>query len=495
MIIFLDNYFFIWYYNNVRRLRLMENIIINIHEDNLSIFNEKLADLNAKFSKKGLPLINCSMEQKEMEHVDEWTKEKFSYTMYVATLSSDFNQTNLSGVDVEFEGVVSLVEGNENDKVYTFKNINYSSLLANCSCDKCHKKIGRNKYLVFSKVGKEVETRDDLVVLGTSCAKDYFPFSVESYFGFLESAFEELGSYDEFSGSFGNCVSHYHSLRSIHNAMCAVSENYKIYKKEGVTKSDVFGWMNNDKINKFDRYRDVFPMPTSPVSFEDIISWVDEMYNKDDLFGDFNYNARSVFYKTLDDGTRELRHEIHDRFVGIAVYAFFSAKQNHDKMVAKKIAEEERAKANAEVTYYGNVGDKFEHEMTFEKIFGFETMYGYQYILLFHDEENHVFKWSSSRGTYQCWCKTNGRDGFLEYEVGKKYILKGTIKAHEEYRNVKQTVITRCKVLKDEYESHVFSKKEIEKIMESKESVENTVPYEDPFDTLMEAMDSVEQSA
>ena len=88
----------------------MENIVINIHEDNLSIFNEKLKELNEKFTKKGLPLINCSMEQKVMEHVDEWTKEKFSYTMYVATLSSDFNNTNLSGVDVEFEGVVSLIE-------------------------------------------------------------------------------------------------------------------------------------------------------------------------------------------------------------------------------------------------------------------------------------------------------------------------------------------------------------------------------------------------
>ena len=80
LIIFLDNYFLICYYNNVRRLRLMENIVIRIHKDNLSIFNEKLKELNSKFSKKGLPLINCSMEQKEMFHVDEWTKEKTPYT-------------------------------------------------------------------------------------------------------------------------------------------------------------------------------------------------------------------------------------------------------------------------------------------------------------------------------------------------------------------------------------------------------------------------------
>ena len=473
----------------------MENIVIRIHEDNLSIFNEKLADLNKKFAKKGLPLINCSMEKTEMEHVDEWSKEKTPYTLYVATLSSDFNQTNLSGVDVEFEGVVSLVEGNENDKIFTFKNINYSSLLANCSCDKCHKKIGRNKYLVFSKVGKEVETRDDLIVLGTSCAKDYFPFSVESYFGFLESAFEELGSYDEFNGSFGGCSSHYHTLSAIYDATLACTSNLKCYEKEGVTKCNVLGWLNNLKMDKCTYYRDAYPMPSNPIPFEDVISWIKDMYDTDEFVSDFHTNARSVFFKTLDDGTREMRNEINEKYMGIAVYAFFSAKQNHDKMVAKKIAEEERAKANAEVEYYGAVGDKFELTLTFDKSFCFEGAYGFTYIHLFHDDENHVFAWSSSNGTYQCWCKTNGKDGFLEYEVGKKYILKGTIKAHKEYRNVKQTVITRCKVLKDEYESHVFNKKEIEKVVKSKESTENVVSYVDPFDTLMETMASVEQSA
>ena len=441
----------------------MENIVIRIHEDNLTIFNEKLADLNAKFSKKGLPLINCSMEKTEMYHVDEWTKEKTPYILYVVTLSSDFNNTNLSGVDVEFEGVVSLIEKEENSKVYTFKNINYSSLLANCSCDKCHKKIGRNKYLVFSKIGKEVETRDDLVVLGTSCAKDYFPFSVESYFGFLESAFEELGSYDEFSGSFGNCASHYHTLHAIFNATCAVTNNFVVYDKDGVTKSNVFGWMKNDKITKFDYYRDVYPMPNNPVNFEDIKSWTDAMFNKDYVDSDFALNARSALYKTLDDGTRELRNEIHEKYVGIAVYAMFSAKQNHDKELAKKVAEEKRIAENAKVEYYGAVGDKFEHEMTFEKIFGFDTMYGYQYILLFRDADNHVFKWSTSSSTYKAWSTISGKEGFVEYEIGKKYLIKGSIKSHEEYKSCKQTVITRCKVLKDEYESHVFSKKEIEK--------------------------------
>ena len=471
----------------------MENIVIRIHEDNLSIFNEKLKELNSKFSKKGLPLINCSMEQKEMFHVDEWSKEKTPYTLYVATLSSDFNQTNLSGVDVEFEGVVSLVEGNENDKIFTFKNINYSSLIANCSCDKCHKKIGRNKYLVFSKVGKEVETRDDLVVLGTSCAKDYFPFSVESYFGFLESAFEELGSYDEFSGSLGGCSSHYHTLSAIYDATLACTSNLKFYEKEGVTKCNVLGWLNNLKMDKYTYYRDAYPMPSNPIPFEDVISWIKDMYDTDEFVSDFHTNARSVFFKTLDDGTREMRNEINEKYMGIAVYAFFSAKQNHDKMVAKKIAEEECAKANAEVEYYGAVGDKFELTLTFDKSFGFEGAYGFTYIHLFHDDENHLFKWSSSNGTYKVeYDKTADFGGVehCEFEVGHKYLMKGTVKAHNEYKNVKQTVITRCKVLDD----FINRKVEVKENLKG-DTVARVVEYEDPFDTFMEVMASVEQSA
>ena len=471
----------------------MENIIINVHEDNLSIFNEKLKELNEKFSKKGLPLINCSMEEKEMFRVDEWTKEKTPYTLYVATLSSDFNNTNLSGIDVEFEGVVSLVEGNENDKIFTFKNINYSNLLANCSCDKCHKKIGRNKYLVFSKVGKEVETRDDLVVLGTSCAKDYFPFTIESYFGYLESAFEELGSYDEFNGSFGGCSSHYHTLSAIYYATLACSDNLKCYEKEGVTKGNVLGWLNNLKMDKYTYYRDAYPIPSNPIPFEDVISWVKDMYDTDEFVSDFHTNARSVFFKTLDDGTREMRNEINEKYMGIAVYAFFSAKQNHDKMVAKKIAEEKRAKANAEVEYYGAVGDKFELTLTFDKSFCFEGAYGFTYIHLFHDDENHIFAWSSSNGNYKVEYAKNvtwGGIEYVEYEVGHKYLIKGSIKDHREYRNVKQTVITRCKVLDDFIERKVEIKENLKG-----DTVAKVVDYVDPFDTLMETMASVEQSA
>jgi hypothetical protein len=51
------------------------------------------------------------------------------------------------------------------------------------------------------------------------------------------------------------------------------------------------------------------------------------------------------------------------------------------------------------------------------------------------DQAGHVFKWfSSSRA--------------LGDEVtGKPVVIKGTVKGHELYNEVKQTMLTRCKVV------------------------------------------------
>ena len=227
----------------------------------------------------------------------------------------------------------------------------------------------------------------------------------------------------------------------------------------------------------------------------EIKEWISESFNKgnDEIRNDFEMNARTTFYKTLDDGTRELRDRIPNKFLGIAIYGFISAKKNHDRLVEKKIAEEKRAIENAKVEYYGNVGDKFERVLTFDKTFGFEGAYGFTYIHLFHDDENHVFAWSSSNGNYKVEYAKNvtwGGIEHLEYEVGHKYLIKGSIKDHREYRNVKQTVITRCKVLDDFIERKVEVKENLKG-----DTVAKVVDYVDPFDTLMEAMESVEQSA
>lgn len=464
----------------------MKKFTVRVHYSNLELFRTRVSEINEKFSKKNLPLVTWAILIDDVEdHV------------YTIIAKSEFEQNNLSGVDVKFEGVVSLIDCNENDKIYTFDNPLITRLVsADCRCDKCQKKIGRAKYIVFSKTD-DVQTRDDLIVLGTTCSKEYFPFDVESYFYGLELAFDELASlYDEERGSCSFRATTT-DFDDVYYGTVACSDNLKVYTKENrQTRSLVDGWINDEKMWKNGpTYREYYPIPTTAISIEEMKEWINEAFNKDDseIRSDFEFNARTTFFATADNGTRTLRDRIPNKYRGIAIYGFFSAKQNHDKMVAKKIAEEKRAIENAKVEYYGNVGDKFELTLTFDKSFGFEGAYGFTYIHLFHDDENHVFAWSSSNGNYKVEYAKNvtwGGIEYVEYEVGHKYLIKGSIKDHREYRNVKQTVITRCKVLDDFIERKVEVKENL-----NGDTVARVVEYEDPFDTLMGTMDSVEQSA
>lgn len=82
--------------------------------------------------------------------------------------------------------------------------------------------------------------------------------------------------------------------------------------------------------------------------------------------------------------------------------------------------------------YIGNEGDKIEIELVLDKVRGFNSVYGYTHIYCFK-AGNDVVVWKTQKG--------------LDLEEGGKVTVKATIKEHSEYDGVKQTVITRAKVL------------------------------------------------
>lgn len=85
--------------------------------------------------------------------------------------------------------------------------------------------------------------------------------------------------------------------------------------------------------------------------------------------------------------------------------------------------------------YVGVVGDRYHNlVVTIKNKFWYDTQWGSNCIIIMTDEEGHEFKWNSSCG--------------MEAQKGETVTIKGTIKAHEEYNGVKQTVLTRCKEVK-----------------------------------------------
>ena len=83
----------------------------------------------------------------------------------------------------------------------------------------------------------------------------------------------------------------------------------------------------------------------------------------------------------------------------------------------------------------GTVGKREVFKCALEFVTGYETDYGYTTVLKFREE---------STGALLVWKSTN--TGCTREDVGKKYAVKGTVKAHGEYNGAKQTMISRCVV-------------------------------------------------
>ena len=111
-------------------------------------------------------------------------------------------------------------------------------------------------------------------------------------------------------------------------------------------------------------------------------------------------------------------------------------KSGYMNQLLADVQEKERQAQAEKSSYFGNVGDKVDGlEVTFKNVFFYETQFGGMCIYIFEDADGHQFKWNTS----------SGFGTSLEKE--EVITIKGTIKEHSEYNGIKQTVLTRCKLV------------------------------------------------
>ena len=113
------------------------------------------------------------------------------------------------------------------------------------------------------------------------------------------------------------------------------------------------------------------------------------------------------------------------------------AKEDAERIVRE--AEEQRIKEQKAISQHvGQIGDKIDLDVTFEKCAWFEipSFRG------FGTETMHIYTFRDGQGDALIWKTSKGMD----LEKGEALHLTGTIKDHSEYDEEKQTVLTRCKV-------------------------------------------------
>jgi hypothetical protein len=112
--------------------------------------------------------------------------------------------------------------------------------------------------------------------------------------------------------------------------------------------------------------------------------------------------------------------------------------------VDKKLGEEVNEYVKAQIKkslpeqkeseHVGEVGKRQDFELTILSSFEIETQFGWSCINTLKDDEGNKFVWKTQHDLVY----THGK--------GETIKLKGTVKEHSEYREEKQTILTRCKI-------------------------------------------------
>lgn len=125
---------------------------------------------------------------------------------------------------------------------------------------------------------------------------------------------------------------------------------------------------------------------------------------------------------------------------------------------AERLAEIERNRGQ----FIGNVGDKLTLTVTLCKKFDYETRYGWMtqyvsgYVFKTDDGNTVVYKTTGNPLGYDYELPADADEWHHRDEQGRKWdwmpmqegervTIRGTVKEHQEYRNVNQTILTRVK--------------------------------------------------
>lgn len=373
---------------------------------------EKMEYYNNRFAKKKFGTLTVKYSEpyiEEKDHrkiqfvdVEVYGKYKIPGWEFVASLEwiSDTNSNIIKKVDSDIEVP--------------------REYLTSTKCDHCHS----NRMRKYTVVLYNEETKEFKQV-GRSCVKDYIGANVEDYLSYLsifDNMYDWLNSLpkegrnkqdnifkvDEVLEQTIEEVNHcgYVSQTTIQN--WNDSHPYEDYCPLEKTSSQIFKIMNEVTgygTNELVRPKYEITLETI-AKVKEIKDFISNLEDKDD----YTHNIKTLLQTEYID----------NKNLGLVVSSVgYYLRETELKNIQKE-------ESNSE--YIGNIGDKIEFTSDVTTISSYYTEYGITYIYKFIVKGNIII-----------WRTNKKLDGVLT--------IRGTIKEHSEYKGVKQTIITRGKVI------------------------------------------------
>jgi hypothetical protein len=378
-----------------------------IPQSRVGELKEKVAKLNKKAAKIGVTPI--TVEMTGLSRRDEYRLDEFGpkhVTMMVEII--------MEGETPKYEGwkLLAVLMHDPNLESNIVKTVPGEAIPEGYRtrpgvCDHCgYKRIRKETFVVQHEGG-------DIKQVGRQCVADFLGHGDPRRFIKTYEWFDEaMGWGREYSG-----------LRD-------ERENYSLVSFLAMTNAVIrkFGWVSGKK-----SYEEGVTSTATEVitQFGDrrTMREEDKVRPTDD---DVEYAEKVIQWAQGINAVTEYEHNL--KTIADCQYVIRKTQGYAASMImAFKIATEPKNRERKVSDYYGTVGQKIVNlPLNFIREYSFETMYGVTHLQKFNDDNGNLFVWGASR--------------WQDLEEGKKYLVSGTIKAHKDYKGIKQTVITRCKV-------------------------------------------------
>lgn len=297
------------------------------------------------------------------------------------------------------------------------------------TCQHCNRVRSRKETYIVRN-----EESGEFIQVGRSCLRDYTGGMDAEFAAAYLSVFQELEedeNVDRSSFNFAGRCSYFSTKEILRYAIEAVRcfGYSKTYFEDGTPNPDstrnivldcVLG-THGDMVPAFEELRRL-PEYMFDVDSEEVQKKADRIIS---YFQDDSFRPNSSYEVTLKTISNM-------ECVSVKEFGYVVSMVSYYKRVQDKLRRDaEQAIEQSKSQYIGNVGDKVEVDLKdAELVTCFENVYGITFLYRMHDNEGNVLTWFAS--------SSQNLDEFNH--------IKGTIKKHEEYKGVKQTILTRCRI-------------------------------------------------
>lgn len=392
-----------------------------IYEDYFINVEKKLKRIGKKCEKHGNPFTFNVIGTEIKEVVDRETQEKRHYKFVVIEVEGTAKINDYECVAV----LENHEHGNVIRRINTEIEIPERFLTTDNICEHCNSKRPRKELYIIHNI-----KTNEFKQVGSSCLTLYTNGLNAEY---VASYIDGITELEEYNGAVFGSTKYYISVNEV------VEYALEIINKIGYFNSNsnlptkyLVGEMvsgSNDLLKRIESINKMLEKNRLAISF-----------NKDDFHKDnTEEEAKKIieYYLSLENDGEFINNVqviLKDGYVEWQNLGFLCyLPEGYSKYIKKEIEKAKRIEVDEKSNHFGEVGKRYKDINVYkmEMLTSFDTQYGCMYI----------YKIVLDSGDILIWKTSNWVDDYV-----KAQSITFTVKEHSEYKGVKQTEVTRCKL-------------------------------------------------